>query len=134
MHGTSPMLFAWIVSLLVPPALLVHNLGFSRRRFGWVRSVLLSSGAMIAMIVGTTCAYDHHLNEELAAFDRNGDGFFTGAEISPEQEQAMFRVTNDLSRVFAPIAGSVFSIGYSTLFFGLVAGVQQTRRRSEGAA
>jgi hypothetical protein len=59
---------------------------------------------------------EHKLDSELAAFDLNGDGIFSGGEITPEQEKAMHRVVADTGRTFAPITGAIFSVVY---FFGL---------------
>ena len=55
---------------------------------------------------------DFKLEADLAEFDLNGDGFFSGAEITPEQQQAMLLVVADTGRTFAPITGVVFSLIY----------------------
>lgn len=39
----------------------------------------------------------------LNSFDLDGDGFFSGDEITPEQQQAMQRVSNDTGRALAPL-------------------------------
>ncbi len=44
----------------------------------------------------------------LNKFDLNHDGVFSGSEITPEQEEAMFRLTNDSYRAFLPITGSIY--------------------------
>lgn len=45
------------------------------------------------------------LEAELASFDLDGDGIFSGVEITREQDAAMHRVVADTARTFAPITG-----------------------------
>lgn len=46
---------------------------------------------------------------KIVKYDLNQDGFFAGEEITPQQEAAMIRVTNDLGRNYSFIAGIYFS-------------------------
>ena len=39
--------------------------------------------------------YDYQLEKELYSFDLNGDGYFSGSEITPEQEEAMIKFVGD---------------------------------------
>ena len=57
----------------------------------------------------------------LNSFDLDGDGFFSGDEITPEQQQAMQRVANDTGRALAPITGTIFSFIYNCVLFGIYA-------------
>jgi len=56
--------------------------------------------------------YDYQLEKQLYSFDLNGDGVFSGSEITPEQEEAMINFINDTGRTFAPITGAIFSFMY----------------------
>ena len=56
--------------------------------------------------------YDYQLEKQLYSFDLNGDGVFSGSEITPEQEEAMIKFIGDTGRTFAPITGAIFSFMY----------------------
>ena len=56
--------------------------------------------------------YDYQLEKQLYSFDLNGDGVFSGSEITPEQEEAMIKFIGDIGRTFAPITGAIFSFMY----------------------
>lgn len=56
--------------------------------------------------------YDYQLEKQLYSFDLNGDGIFSGSEITPEQEEAMIKFIGDTGRTFAPITGAIFSFMY----------------------
>lgn len=56
---------------------------------------------------------DIYLSYKLEQFDLNGDGLFSGEEVTPEQEMALTRVVSDTGRVFAPITGLILSLGLS---------------------
>ena len=87
--------------------------------------------AIVAIVVGTSVLYDRHLHAELGTFDRDGDGMFAGDEANTEQERALSRVANDLSRTLAPITGGAFAVVYSALVFGGTATAIHMRRRSK---
>ena len=56
--------------------------------------------------------YDYQLEKQLYSFDLNGDGVFSGSELTPEQEEAMIKFIGDTGRTFAPITGAIFSFMY----------------------
>lgn len=56
--------------------------------------------------------YDYQLEKQLYSFDLNGDGVFSGSEITPEQEEAMIKFIGDTGRTFAPITGAIISFMY----------------------
>lgn len=133
MSETSPMHFAWIAALLVPPVVLLCDWALLGRRLGLLRGAMLSAAAILVIVVGTAVLYDRHLQAELAAFDRDGDGIFAGDEATPEQERALSRVSNDLSRTLASITGGAFAVGYSALVFGGTAAAINMRQRWKSA-
>ena len=75
----------------------------------------------------------HFLNEEIAAtlwsFDKNGDGGFSGSEITPAQESAMVDYANDTGRAMAPITGAVFSVLYVAVVFLLWVAIERVVAR-----
>lgn len=72
------------------------------------------------------------LDYRLASFDLDGDGVFSGPEITPEQEEALFRVVNDTGRSFAPFTGFAFSLWHSTFFFVALKLFELTQRHLRG--
>jgi hypothetical protein len=55
----------------------------------------------------------------LQKFDSNGDGFFSGNEITPEQKVAMRNVISDTGRNFSFITGIIFSGIIASFVFGI---------------
>ncbi len=58
--------------------------------------------------------------EELQAFDLNGDGSFSGAERTPEQNKAMSKVVNDTGGALAPITGGILCFVYFIVLYFLL--------------
>lgn len=73
---------------------------------------LVSVGCYL-LLVFAILATEWHLKAELAQFDLNGDGSFSGAELTPEMEEAMSAWTSDTGRRFAPFVGLVTCPVYS---------------------
>lgn len=48
----------------------------------------------------------------LAAFDLNGDGLFSGDELTAEQHMAMIATANDTAQALAPVTGAIFAVVY----------------------
>lgn len=66
---------------------------------------LIPAFLFYASIVLITWSYGVYLDARLDSFDLDGNGFFSGEEITPEQEAAMSAVTNDTARTLAPVTG-----------------------------
>ena len=60
---------------------------------------------------------DIYLAYQLEQYDLDGDGFFTGEEVTPEQELALKKVVSDTGRTFAPLTGFILSLGLSLIVF-----------------
>jgi hypothetical protein len=67
--------------------------------------------SLICYFLFLVCAKltDTHLKAKLYSYDLDGDGMFSGAELTPQMQQAMIRFTSDTSRTFAPITGLITS-------------------------
>ncbi len=72
------------------------------------------------------------LDYRLASFDLDGDGVFSGPEITPEQEEALLRVVNGTGRAFAPFTGFAISLWHSTFFFVALKAFKLTQRYFQG--
>ncbi len=66
---------------------------------------LIPTFLFYASIVLITQVFGLYLDARLDSFDLDGNGFFSGEEITPEQEAAMSAVTNDTARTLAPVTG-----------------------------
>ena len=75
-------------------------------------------------ILGSAMAIEYRLDTKLQAFDLNGDGLFSGKEITPEQTIAMQRVISDAERNFVLIHGTSYSLIYGLLVFVFVSAVK----------
>ena len=74
--------------------------------------VLMQIFVFYVSVLVEVSIYDYQLEKQLYSFDLNGDGVFSGSEITPEQEEAMINFINDTGRTFAPITGAIFSFMY----------------------
>lgn len=73
--------------------------------------------------------HHHQAVVNLERFDLNGNGVFNGDEITPEQQQAMKKVTNDTGRALAPFTGAIVSLIYNLGVFGMWVMVRRLVRK-----
>lgn len=71
------------------------------------------------MIIGGAMYFDVQLKLNLQDFDLNGDGLFTGKEITEEQTMALYKVSNDVARHFSFITGIIISAILTVCLLGL---------------
>jgi hypothetical protein len=105
-----------VIALLFPWAIFITNI----RLFHWrytIFSVVLSVVLVYVALILQVHFIDARLEKELYAFDLNGDGVFSGAEICQAQEVAMANLVNDTGRAMAPITGAIFSFLYTGISF-----------------
>ena len=96
---------AYYMFLGLPASLWFLNRLLLRNRLHWlVLWPLAMVGCYSVLLLGVHLL-DSHLEAELYKHDLNGDGSFSGVEITPEMEQAGGRFTNDTGRALAPITG-----------------------------
>ena len=92
-----------------------------KRSKGNIRNVLL--GVLQALVLYVSILVivkiiDIRLEQRLNSFDLDGDGFFGGAEITPEQQKAMSDWINDTGRNFAPFTGGFLALIYIPVAIG----------------
>lgn len=85
----------------------------------WMISLAVFFGLYLIIMLGALHA-NYSLAHDLQQYDLNGDGIFSGDEITPEQHQAIRKVSSDTARTFAFITGLIFSafIALSLLIAG----------------
>ncbi|MEM9079411.1 MAG: hypothetical protein AAGC74_01825 [Verrucomicrobiota bacterium] len=88
----------------------------------WGGSCIAATLACYLLLVSLVWVTEVGLKRNLEKFDLDGDGAFSGEEITPEMEKAMEAVTQDTGRTFAPITGLVICPVYSG-FWHFVGGV-----------
>jgi len=88
----------------------------------WILWAALASAGCYVFLMLSVQATEFHLANKLARYDLDGDGMFSGEELTPEMERAMDDVTNDTGRSLAPITGLITCPLYSG-FWHLVIGV-----------
>ena len=85
---------------------------------GLFKLSIISFIVIYGLYVGASELLDIRLRSELDSFDLNGDGSFSGNEITPDSEAAMKRMGSDTGRTFAPLVGVFISLIYNLFFFG----------------
>jgi hypothetical protein len=106
----------FVIALLCPWAIFIADIKFFQGKYKIV-SVLVSVVFVYAALILQVHVIDARLERELYAFDLDGDGVFSGAEINPAQEAAMANWANDTGRAMAPITGAIFSVLYTAISF-----------------
>ncbi len=114
---------AYYVFLGLPASLWLLNRLVLRNRLHWlVLWPVAIVGCYSVLLLGVHLL-DSHLEAELYKHDLDGDRAFSGAEVTPEMEKAMGRLTNDTGRALAPITGLPFSlvwVAFNYITLGLV--------------
>lgn len=88
----------------------------------WILWAALASGGCYVLLMLSVQATEFHLENKLAQYDLDGDGIFSGEELTSGMERAMDDVTNDTGRTLAPITGLITCPLYSG-FWHFVIGV-----------
>tara|TARA_Y100000296_G_scaffold38095_1_gene44115 strand:- start:680 stop:1075 length:396 start_codon:yes stop_codon:yes gene_type:complete len=100
------------VILLIPVAVFFLNRKLFSGKLRNVSTSAISAACIYVSALASVAYVEYSLDADLATFDLNGDGVFSGNEINFEQERAMHRVTADTGRTFAPFTGAIFSVIY----------------------
>lgn len=95
----------------------------------WV--ILANIVATYLLIIAGTLTIDHYYASKLAAFDLNGDGLFTGIEVTAEQQAAQSEVERMSARTLAPVTGAMFAFFYSALFYCVLIVINSVKNKDE---
>lgn len=91
---------------------------------GGHRTAIWMAFAALAIVyalgVGAAVYDDVRYQWELNRFDLGGDGFFGGPEITPQQQAAMERLTNDVGRNLSFIFMLIPAFGAAVLVYPIV--------------
>lgn len=99
-----------LISLLILGIIILKRKKlFTNVKWKWLWISLTIFFGLYLLIVGGAIYSDISSELALQKFDLNGDGFFSGEEITPEQKEAMRKVISDTGRNFSFITGLIFS-------------------------
>ena len=101
-----------LIVVLIPFMVYVASRLFFPSKLTPIWFSALSALLLYVAIVVSAGIHGQILKSDLQTYDLDGDGIFSGEEISLEQKEAMSRVTSDVGRNFAPITGGIFSVIY----------------------
>ena len=113
---SSVLFFLWVT---LPILAWIANLAVGKR----VHPAILYFVTCIAgyfLLLATVWAIDAELEAKMNSFDLNGDGAFSGAELTPACDQAMAEWSSDTGRAFAPILGVPYTALWYTILFAFV--------------
>jgi hypothetical protein len=119
-----------IIALAVPVIAMVLFTVKTRNALGWWAGGLLGSMALCYVtVLGSVYSHQQHLIEVMNSFDLDGDGVFSGDEITPEAEAATANVTNDTGVIFAPITASIYAVVYCGFWMTVAVGIRWLYRK-----
>ena len=127
---------AFFVLALLAPAFIV----FAKSRFPQLKLresaiFFLSILFVNAFILAYVQAIGIRVDQELSQFDLDGDGFFSGRELTYEQNNAMDNVSNDTARSFAPFTAIIFAFFYVAVIsipYSILRDVFASRKNGSG--
>ncbi|MBC3846419.1 hypothetical protein H8K90_08510 [Winogradskyella echinorum] len=105
-----------IISILILGIIFLKRkriFGIGKLKWFWISLTVFF--LFYLFIVGGATFDDIYAQWNSNKFDLNQDGFFSGNEITPEQQEAMRNLTSDTGRNFSFITGLIFS-GIIALF------------------
>ena len=111
------MLILYIFLHLVPPIIAGIAFVYWKRLSISGKLSICSFLIIYSFVMYGALITDHYLSYKLEQFDLNGDGFFSGDEVTPEQETAMNRVISDTGRTFAPFTGLFSSAVLASILY-----------------
>ncbi len=111
------LIIALIVTIIIIGVLLFFKKKLlAHRKWLFISSIIFL--CIYFIVVGGALYQDISLQLALHKFDLNGDGFFNGNEITPQQSEAMQKVVSDTGRTFSVISGLLFA-GTITIMISL---------------
>ena len=109
-----------IISILILGVLVYNRKSLfksEKRKWLWISLTLFFT--LYLFIVGGTAYFDISSELTLQNFDLNGDGIFSGNEITTGQKEAMRNVVCDTGRNLSFITGFIFSGIIACFVFGI---------------
>ncbi len=120
MLGVVSTIFA-IVMLALPIASSVRLVVRGRAKAGeWLLWTVIVAAVCYVLLMLSVQTTEIHLESKLNRYDLDGDGGFSGTEITPEMERVMDDVTNDTGRSLAPITGLITYPIYSGFWHSMI--------------
>lgn len=114
--------------LIVVLSLYFINRKYLNKKISTNQIAIIASFLFYLSIIVMVIATNYFLKKELDSYDLNGDGFFNGKEINPEQKIAMHNVISDTGRNFAPFVGIIYSLIYYLLLLIILVTIKKGRQ------
>jgi hypothetical protein len=109
-----------VISILIVAILIWKaNKPFNSNKNKWLWISTIVFFLMYILIVGSAIYVDLVAQWDLMKFDLNGDGNFSGIEITPDQKEALKIYSADTGRNFSIVTGLIFS-GLVTLLVFII--------------
>ena len=108
-----------VIWLALPALAWIVNLCTGKRIHPALLYVLMGILGYVVLLV-SVWALDAQLEAEMNSYDLDGDGGFSGAELTPEAELAMEEWASDTGRTFAPIFGVPITAIWYTFQFAIL--------------
>lgn len=122
------LLFFLSFQLIIVLSLSFINRKYLNQKISTNQIAIIASFLFYLSIIVMVIATNYFLKKELNSYDLNGDGFFNGKEISPEQKIAMHNVISDTARNFAPFVGIIYSLIYYLLLLIILVTIKKGRQ------
>lgn len=111
-HLTMPSFFCIIGIVFI---YIYRSRLFHKNKILWIS--LTTFLIIYLYFVGNAAFDDIFFQWELNKYDLNKDGFFSGEELTEEQDKAMNRLISDVGRNFSVITGFIFAFIVSILVY-----------------
>lgn len=122
------LLFFLSFQLIIVLSLSFINRKYLNQKISTNQIAIIASFLFYLSIIVMVIATNYFLKKELNSYDLNGDGFFNGKEIRPEQKIAMHNVISDTARNFAPFVGIIYSLIYYLLLLIILVTIKKGRQ------
>ena len=90
---------------------------FLNKKLSAISLAFISSLVFYCFVLLIVLVIDWQLKSDLMRYDLNGDGYFSGEELIPEQEKARKRYVSDTSRRLIPFTGVIVAFFYFSVVF-----------------